>query len=79
MLAFCWLEPMRRPTHLKLRVVVVRVLGLSDLHRHAGLLHELAGGERQTAQHAGAAALQHPLQNLIMDGHNHISLTCNII
>lgn len=73
------MEPIRRRTHLKLGVVVIRVLGLSDLHGHAGLLHELAGGERQTAQHAGAAALQHPLQNLIMDGHNHISPTWNMI
>lgn len=79
LLKFHSVEPLRRRTHLKLSVVVIRVFGFSDLHRHAGLLHELAGSERQTAQHAGAAALQHPLQNLIKDGHNHISLTCDII
>lgn len=52
-------------THRKVGVVVVGVFGLSDLHSHTRLLHELAGSEGQTAQHALTAALQHPLQNLI--------------
>lgn len=60
----------RHFTHLEVGVVVIRVFGLSDLHGHAWLLHELASSERQTAQHTVAATLQHPLENLIMDEHN---------
>ena len=54
-------------THLKVSVVVIGVFGLPDLHGHAWLFHELASSQRQTAQHSLAAALQHPLQNLITD------------
>lgn len=43
------------------------MFGFSDLHGRAWLLHELAGSERQTAQHTLAATLQHPLENLITD------------
>lgn len=63
----------RHFTHLEVGVVVIRVFGLSDLHGHAWLLHELTSSERQTAQHTVAATLQHPLENLIMDEHNHIT------
>lgn len=59
--------PGKSCTHLKVGVVVIRVFGFSDLHSHPRLLHELTGGERQTAQHALAAALQHPLENLIIN------------
>lgn len=55
-------------THLKVGVVVIWVFGLPDLHGHARLLHELASSEGQTAQHALAATLQHPLENLIIEG-----------
>ena len=46
-------------THLKVSVVVVGVFGLPDLHGHARLLHELTRCQRQTTQHALAAANQH--------------------
>ena len=44
-------------THLKVGVVIIRVFGLSDLHGHTRLLHELASSERQAAQHTLAATL----------------------
>ena len=50
--------------YLEVGVVVVGVLGLPDLDGHAWLLHELAGGEGQAAQHALATALQYPLEDL---------------
>lgn len=66
-------------THLKVGVVVIRVFGLSDLHGHPRLLHELTSSERQTGQHALAAALQHPLQNLTVNNEIIITITFQAI
>lgn len=68
---FCG-QPNSHFTHLKVGIVVIRVFGLSDLHCRAWFLHELASSESQTTHHALAAALQHLLENLVIDKRKHI-------